>query len=153
MAGLLLAAGGAQAQSSPSTRDSVLTVVQQFFQAMEAKDTVRLHAIMVTSGHTLAVISRNDTTRISVRPGSEFITNLPGSPQHWRERIWEPQVLIHETLAVVWAPYDFYLDSTFSHCGVDSFTLVRLADGWKIVDAAFTIEPVGCTPSPLGPRT
>jgi Putative lumazine-binding len=143
----------ARAQGESATRDSILATVQSFFSAMEAKDTIRLRDLMLSDGHTLAVVTRNDSTRVSTRSSTEFITRLPQSPQRWRERIWDPQVLIHESLAVVWAPYDFYLDSTFSHCGVDSFTLVRTMNGWRVVDAAFTIEPTGCAPSPLGPRS
>ena len=42
------------------------------------------------------------------------------------------RVLIDAKLASVWAPYTFYLGSTFSYCSYDSFQLVKLADGWKI---------------------
>ena len=141
------------AQVAASARDSVLAVVQEFFRAMEAKDTAQLRTLMLADGHTVAVVIRNDSTAVRTRINPEFPGQLMRSPEPWRERIWEPQVLIHQSMAVLWAPYDFYQGSTFSHCGVDSFTLVRLAGGWKIVDAAFTIEPVGCAPSPLGPRT
>jgi hypothetical protein len=145
--------GTARAQNDPATRDSILATVQTFFSAMEAKDTSRLRTLMLAEGHTLAVVIRHDSTAFRTRPNPEFITQLPQRPERWRERIWDPEVLVHESLAVVWAPYDFYLDSTFSHCGIDSFTLVRTPGGWRIVDAAFTIEPTGCAPSPLGPRT
>ncbi|MEO8200678.1 MAG: nuclear transport factor 2 family protein [Gemmatimonadota bacterium] len=148
---LISAPSGAQEVPAP-TRDSLLSVVQVFFSAMEARDTARLHGAVRIDGHTLAVVARGDTVNTQVRPLKEFLANLPATPQRWRERIWEPQVLMHGNLAVVWAPYDFYLDSSFSHCGVDTFTLSRGMDGWKIVDVGFTIERQGCPPSPLGPR-
>lgn len=139
------------AQGSPQ-RDSVLAVVQTFFAAMEAQDTARLRSILEMDGHTVAVGGLSDTTKARVRSLPDFLVQLPRSPYRWRERIWDPQVMVHGALAIVWAPYDFYRGPTFSHCGVDSFTLTRRQDGWRIVDAAFTIEPTGCAPSPLGPR-
>jgi hypothetical protein len=42
--------------------------------------------------------------------------------------------------------YRFYVGERFSHCGVDSFHLVRTADGWRIVDLADTRRREGCTP-------
>ena len=139
------------AQSSPQ-RDSVLAVVQTFFAAMEAQDTARLRSILDVDGHTVAVGGLSDTTKARLGPFTEFLAQLPRSPNRWRERIWDPQVLLHGALAVVWAPYDFYHGPKFSHCGVDSFTLTRRQNGWRIIDVAFTIEPTGCAPSPLGPR-
>jgi hypothetical protein len=146
------AQAAAPAAATAAERDSVLAIVQRFFAAMEAQDTANLRRLMLMDGHMVAASSRGDTMLVGTRPNEEFLTQLPKSAERWRERIWEPQVLLHGALAVVWAPYDFYLGAGFSHCGVDSFTLARGKDGWRIVDVAFTIEPEGCAPSPLGPR-
>jgi hypothetical protein len=49
-----------------------------------------------------------------------------------------------------WAPYDFHLDGKLSHCGIDSFGLVRGADGWRIAGISYTVQKTGCAPSPPG---
>ena len=67
--------------------------------------------------------------------------------------MWQPQVRVHKDIAAVWAPYDFWLDGTFSHCGIDSFELVRTPSGWKLTGGIYTVEREGCAPSPLGPPT
>jgi hypothetical protein len=36
-------------------------------------------------------------------------------------------------MAAAWTPYRFYRNGEFSHCGVNSFQLVKMAEGWKIV--------------------
>ena len=151
---LALPLGAMRAQSSASTpvRDSVLTVVNHFFSAMESRDTAALREMLLTDGHTVAMSNRGDSTSVRTRPNGDFIGFVAQRSERLRERIWEPQVLQRGAMALVWAPYDFYLDHTFSHCGVDSFTLARTGTGWRIVDVAFTIEPTGCAPSPLGPR-
>jgi hypothetical protein len=33
---------------------------------------------------------------------------------------------------MVWTPYRFIFNGKFSHCGVNSFTLVKLNGEWKI---------------------
>ena len=68
------------------------------------------------------------------------------------ERGFRPEVRISGPLATVWLPYDFHLDGRWSHCGVDQFTLVRTAAGWRIAAMAWTIEqPPACEPHPDGP--
>jgi hypothetical protein len=48
------------------------------------------------------------------------------------EQIIFESVRIDGPLAMVWAPYKFYFDGKFSHCGVDSFQLVFINAQWKI---------------------
>jgi hypothetical protein len=67
------------------------------------------------------------------------------------ERMWDPEVRVHGPLATVWTKYDFHNDGAFSHCGVDSFQLVKTAEGWKIAGAAYTVERTKCAPHPAGP--
>lgn len=37
-----------------------------------------------------------------------------------------------DNLASVWTPYAFYLDEKLSHCGVNSFQLIKIDGVWKI---------------------
>jgi hypothetical protein len=41
-------------------------------------------------------------------------------------------IRIDASLAIVWAPYEFYYKGKYSHKGVDSFQLVRVNGVWKI---------------------
>lgn len=141
----------AQTPGAVPARDTLLAVVQQFFTAMGAKDSVALRKVLWPDGHAFAIVMRADSVQVRTSAHADFVTRATASGPHWRERLWQPQVLQHGPLALVWAPYDFHLDSTFSHCGVDLFTLIRDGTGWRIADVAFTIEPQGCAPSPLGP--
>jgi hypothetical protein len=55
------------------------------------------------------------------------------------------EIKIHNNIAMVWAPYTLSLSGKFSHCGVDVFTLLKAAEGWKIVSTVYSVEPDGCT--------
>jgi hypothetical protein len=55
-----------------------------------------------------------------------------------------PQVAIHGRIAEVWGEYEFIRGGKFSHCEVDSATLLKTAEGWKISALVFTAETTGC---------
>jgi len=80
----------------------------------------------------------------------EYVARLQQSKRTSRERIWNPELRVHGLIATVWAPYDFWVDGKYSHCGVDVFDLIKTDEGWKIAGGAFTME-AQCEPSPLGP--
>jgi hypothetical protein len=67
------------------------------------------------------------------------------------ERYWDATVLIQGDIAVFWAPYDFHVGGEFSHCGIDSFQLVRQQGKWLLSNLSWTLERENCPPSPLGP--
>jgi hypothetical protein len=53
-------------------------------------------------------------------------------------------IKIDGPLAIVWTPYKFYFNGQFSHCGVNSFHLVRLEGKWKIQYLIDTRRQQGC---------
>jgi hypothetical protein len=62
----------------------------------------------------------------------------------WNEVPEFIRVTIDDNMAVAWVPYAFYVDTTFSHCGVDAVQLVKDASGWKIVSLTDTRRRTGC---------
>jgi len=81
----------------------------------------------------------------------DYIKGLSSGADVQQERIWDPVIKIHKTIAMVWAPYDIHVNGKFTHCGIDAFSLIKLEEGWKIAGTVFTMEPHGCVESPLGP--
>lgn len=74
------------------------------------------------------------------------------------ERYWSPTVLVRGHIALVWTPYEFWLDGKRSHCGIDAFDLVKVDGRWRVANAMWTVEPDGCasleppSPSEMRPR-
>jgi hypothetical protein len=153
LAGLGLAApAGLTGQAAATEEAQVLAVVQELFDAMAAGDAARAAAVMLPQGQWVAVRLDEAGNGVPlVSPFRDFLARLDQGEEQWLERMWEARVLMHDPIAVVWTPYDFYRDGAFSHCGVDGFTLVRTADGWRMVGGTYTVETAGCAPSPLGP--
>lgn len=146
---LVLAPLRAAAQS-PSDRDAVLAALQVFFDTMTARDVEGARGILVPQGRFHVI----DTSKPGSEPRSfaneEYLAQLQASKQAMRERIWNPEVRVHGSIANVWTPYDFWIDGKLNHCGVDSFDLIKTDKGWKLAGGVYTIEK-GCPPSPLGP--
>ena len=144
---MLPAASSAQ---SAGDRDAVLKAVQTFFDTMTARDVEGARKIMTPEGRFYAMEMRKPDSAPQSFTGEEYFGRLQKGKQTSRERIWNPEVRVHGSIATVWAPYDFWNDGKFSHCGVDAFDLIKTPEGWKISGGSFTME-TKCEPSPLGP--
>lgn len=132
-----------------AARDSVLAAVNAFFTTMTARDSAGAAAVMRADGVTHSIRYSGDSTTIRTRANAGYLASVARS-EGLLERMWEPTVLIHKDLATVWTPYDFHIGGRFSHCGVDAFLLVREKGTWRLLSAAYTVEPTGCAASPLG---
>lgn len=139
----------ASAQPAPE-RDAVLEVVQAFFDTMTARDVDGARKILQPQGRFHATRLRDGKPVIRAFSNEEYFADLQSAKTRMQERIWSPEVRIHGTIASVWAPYDFWIDGKFSHCGVDAFDLIKTEDGWKLAGGVYTLESK-CDPSPLGP--
>ena len=140
----------AQAQDE-AEKEAVIAAVQQLFDAMAARDTLTAHAVLLPEGRFYSIRDSDDGPRVGSQAHRDFLDQLARPGADWLERMWNPTVLIHGPMAVVWTAYDFHRDGAFSHCGVDAFSLFKTADGWKIAGTTYTVEPTGCQESPLGP--
>ena len=47
-------------------------------------------------------------------------------------------------IAVVWAPYEFWIDGETSHCGVDVFDFIKADGVWRVSNSMWTVEPNAC---------
>ncbi len=121
--------------------------VQHLFDAM-ASHNVEAARALFTPAAALTAVRADGTARVI--PHEQWLHHLSESKDQWLERMWNPKVLEHGAIAVVWADYDFYLNGKLSHCGVDSVDLLKTSAGWKISGMFFTHETVNCPPSPLG---
>ncbi len=47
-------------------------------------------------------------------------------------------------MANAWTPYEFWYNGNFSHCGVNSFQLIKKDEKWKIIYLVDTRRKEGC---------
>lgn len=147
---VLVASAAARAQSSIAEHEAVLKTMQTFFDTMAAKDVEGARRILQPQGRFHAIRVRDGKPDVRAFSNEEYFADLQASKQKMRERIWNPEVKVNGLIATLWAPYDFWLDGKYSHCGVDQFDFIKTEEGWKIAGGVYSIESK-CAPSPLGP--
>ena len=113
-----------------STEDSVKAVIDRLFHAMKSSDGKTLQDCFADSA-ILQTIARNGMIRNESAKGfAQQISTLPKDSAD--ERITYEILKVDDGLATVWTPYQFYYAGKFSHCGVNSFQLIRQRGLWKI---------------------
>ena len=139
----LLATTLATAQK-PGDAASAMDAVNRLFAGMKAKNADQIKAVFMPEAQLVAIDKPKDgkgisTTRkftadsfaamISTAKAGEFV-----------ERMINPDVRVMGDMAVVTGLYTFYVGDKFSHCGANTFNLVRTATGWMIANGASTLE-------------
>jgi hypothetical protein len=114
---------------------AVLAPIQAMFAGMSARDAAAIRKptlpggvmVLMRDGKPVQMTFEDFATRVG-KPGTTKI----------EERIHDPLIKIDNDLAVVWAPFDFYVDGKVSHCGTDLFNMVRQDGEWRIASVADT---------------
>lgn len=160
LAGLCLivpAAANAAAAPDEGERAAVRSVVERFFSAMHERDRATLERLALGDGRGIAVRAGEGAAEPDSRSMAELIDSIMAGEQTVIERIWNPAIRIdlldasgEAGIATLWAPYDFWLDGEFHHCGIDAFHLIKTAGEWRIANVVWTSRTEGCPESPLG---
>lgn len=142
---------GATIADEADDRKAVIAVVDAFFAGMTAKDIDAMRKIMTDDGILYGYRESPEGLSVFNPTHADYLDGLAARESVPIERYWDPTVMLHDRLAVVWTPYDFYSDGVFSHCGINNFSMMKTDDGWRITGVVFSMETEGCEPSPLGP--
>ena len=135
---------GARAQSAEAEIKQVIT---QLFKGMELGDSAMVHRSLDDHTTMVSVVPAKNGEVILQRESSpEAFLKAVGTPHKgtWYEEFWNFKVQQDGGFATAWCDYAFYLDNTFSHCGVDAFHLYKGKDGWKVFHLADTRRKDGC---------
>lgn len=138
-------------QAQQDERAAVLSVIDRYFATMAARDTAGMRSVLTAEGMFHGTYADAPDQPARTMPHGPYLDDLARDTLSLLERYWDPVVQVEGPIATVTTPYDFYVGRRFKHCGIDHFTLVREADGWKISGGVFTMQRTGCPASPLGP--
>jgi len=120
---------------------AVLVPVQAMFDGMAHRDAAAIKATWLPGG-VLVVVQNGVLSQLTV----EFWANrvATSGTTHIEERIHDPEVRIDRDLAMVWAPFNFFIDGKLDLCGRDLFNLNQRNGKWQIVALAATTR-TDCT--------
>jgi hypothetical protein len=112
-----------------SEKAQVLSPINNMFDAMREHDSKKFLK-QFTEKAILERATKNDEVKKSdLMKFAEFIE---GSKKHLDEKLFNVKIQESGNLASAWAPFVFYLDGKLSHCGVNSFQLIKQNERWKI---------------------
>ncbi|MBI2282802.1 MAG: hypothetical protein HYU71_03735 [Bacteroidetes bacterium] len=143
---VLLLVAGVQTGHAQSAEDSVKTTIGNLFSAMRNADGKAVMFCFADSA-IMQTIARNKEGEAVIRneKPANFATAMGSMPKMAAdERISFEVVKVDGALAIAWTPYLFYYNGKFSHCGVNSFQLVRQNGTWKIQYLIDTRRKQGC---------
>jgi len=126
----------------------IMEPIHILFEAMKTGDSAAVRRAFHPEAVLFTVIKDQKTSQPALRKETlaAFVKSV-GTPHKdvYNELIWGEKISIDGDFAQVWVDYAFYLNTTFNHCGVDAFQLIRNAEGkWLIYGLSDTRRKVGC---------
>ncbi len=135
--------------SADEQQDEVLAVADRALELITNEDFSGLANLMIPDAITVS--TRMNEGSYQVRAQSAAEQAAAEMSVDLVERGFDATVMVAGPVAMVWYPYDIYVDDEWSHCGIDIFSFVRADGGWKIGSIVYSVEqPPQCRPHPDG---
>ena len=132
------------AQPGQTAESEVLAVVNAIFDGMRKVDSAMVRPLFHAKARMFTVDARRPDSLVEASV-ERFIQSI-GRPRTevFDEQLSNVRVMIDGSLASVWTDYKFFRGTTFSHCGVDHFLLVKERGSWKILELSDTRRTEKC---------
>ena len=105
------------------------TPVNNLFDAMREHDAEKLLSQFTDKALLQRALPDGSVRQSDIK---KFAKSIAQSTAFLDEHLLSVSVQQSGNLATVWTPYAFYLNEKLSHCGVNSFQVVKTQEGWKI---------------------
>jgi ketosteroid isomerase-like protein len=116
-----------------TAEDAIKQTVNRLFTAMKNSDSAALTACFTDSAVLQTIVSNEGKIEVHNEQVTDFASSIAKLQKgEADEQVTFDVVKADNELAIVWAPYKFYWKGKFSHCGTDSFQLIRIDGVWKI---------------------
>lgn len=136
------------AKSQTNDEKQVITVIQTFFEAMKEGDHLKLKGTLEPDCSLKSIVINKDSGLAEVRNESmdKFVEAISNKDPNtiYDERISLYDIKIDGPMAMAWTPYKFYLNKTFSHCGVNVFSLIKRENSYTIISIMDTRRKSKC---------
>lgn len=126
--------------------ENVKQVIASMFVGMKEKNPDLVRQSFHPDASMQTVIAGESGATLGSNSVQDFVNRIATTPANTvlDERILDYQIKIDGQMASVWTAYEFYVNDGFSHCGVNSFQLIKTAEGWKITYVIDTRRKEGC---------
>lgn len=109
--------------------------IEAFFSAFHQKDSLTLRTFCHKEISLQTVANTKNGTQLKSDKLEDFLKSIASIPNTMKifEKLLDYKVTIDGDLAHVWTPYEFYVNDTLSHVGVNAFTLLNDNGKWRII--------------------
>lgn len=121
---------------SNAQKQDVQKSIEVFFEGFHQKDSMKIKSVcsdkMILQSISENSLKENKLSNDTAKDFYKAIMSIPATV-NFREKILSYNIQIDGSMAHVWAPYEFYLNDKLSHTGVNTFTLFKEKETWKII--------------------
>jgi ketosteroid isomerase-like protein len=120
---------------SQAQNQEIQKVVENFFEAFHAKDTLKLQFFCDETMILQSISENAKGTKLSNESPQAFFKSIASIPTEvkFQEKILSYAIQVDGSMAHAWTPYEFYVNGKLSHKGVNAFTFFKKDNSWKIV--------------------
>ncbi len=122
---------------------AIIETVNLFFKAINEQDSTIYKKIAFMEGQIWRMNNIEDPSNYDMRLFQDDVKTF--DPQvEILEKPLSYDLKVHNGVATAWVPYKLWVNGKFSHCGVDTFILIKTNGGWKIVSTSYTKDINSC---------
>lgn len=116
-------------QQPKPTDNSVTAPINHLFDAMREHDHDKILAQFTSEALLQRITAKGEIVNSDVK---KFALSISKNTAKLDEHLLAITINQQNELASVWTPFAFYLNDKLSHCGSNSFQLVKVNGEWKI---------------------
>ncbi len=108
--------------------------VNDFFEALNTKDATKIESLCLDNLVLNSLSVTSESSKLNQQNLKGFLHSLKQMPETLKikEVITKTKSRDDDYIAQFWLEYEFYLNDKLSHEGVNSITLLKGKNGWKI---------------------
>jgi hypothetical protein len=144
---MLVLCVGLHLNAQDAEKDQVKATIIKFFDAFHKQDTTALKAMAKGNIKLQSIaVNKEGKTLLKEDDYNDFVKSIASIPKDktFEEKLLGFEIKIDGKMANAWTPYEFWFNDNFSHCGVNSFQLIKEEDAWKIIYLVDTRRREGC---------
>ena len=128
---------------------AVRQTIEQLFDGMRNGDSIQIASAFVPNAQmATAFYDKEGTPQYRLGSLERFLGSVAVPHEGlYDEKLWSMDFQIDGPIAQAWTEYSFFVDTTLSHCGVNTFHLAKTTDGWKIPSVLDSRRKEGCQSS------
>lgn len=133
-----------KAQSSEEI--AVKQTIETFFKGFHQQDSTILKSVISDRVIIQTIAVKEDSTFVQDVNYRDFLNRILTIPAttKFQETLLSFNIQVDGPMAHAWTPYEFWSNDTFSHCGVNSFQLLKTSTTWKIIYIIDTRRKLDC---------